>query len=57
MQHLKREDFAGEINFDFCTWCIKALSLSFKITPHFSKLIEAIKFYNCKSIKKILIAF
>ena len=51
-------DFAVGLNFEFFYLMYKSFFLSFKITPHSSKLIKAFKFYNreflCKGLAAIL---
>ena len=36
-------DFTGQVNFEFCIWCILEPFLSFKLVPHLSKLIKALE--------------
>ena len=43
-----RGDFAVGLNFEFFYLMYESFFLSFKITPHSSKLIKAFKFYNWK---------
>ena len=49
-QHIIWE-FWGKCNFEFLIWCTTAF-LTFKITPHLSKLVKAFKFDNHKRTAK-----
>ena len=51
MQHIKSGHFAGEVNYEFCTWCIRVVFSALKMTPQLSKLIKAFKFYNWRKIE------
>ena len=54
MQCITWRDSAGDVNFEFCIWCIVAF-LRFKLTPQLSKLIKVCQFYKLKKDQKSLL--
>ena len=47
---------AGKVNFEVFIWCIRAFSSS-KMIPHSSKLIKALKFWNWKRVRILIVFF
>ena len=52
IQHIKRGDFVGEVNFEFFIWCIKRVFFFSQLwNETSSKLIKAFRFCNCKKFE------
>ena len=57
IQHIKRGDFVGEVNFEFFIWCIKRFFFLSALKWNLIKVDQGIQIFQLQKRLKILIVF